>query len=152
MKIDIGEIIRKRIVIFPAFEKEPKKVPVAWGLFPPFTLAEEQLAKNLEYRYPIVLRSSSVAELKAMVDRAVSAALPTIETGFWEIWLHATAISPVMRVQGTQNSEVRIIYKFRVRRIIYAPAEMPSGSVAEIPREPAPEDFEKKSTEEVKHE
>lgn len=151
MKIDIGEIIRKRIAIFPALEKEPKKELPSWGLFPSFTLTEEQLTESLEYRYPIFLRSGSPAELQAMIDRAINAGRETVETGAVEIWLHATSISPVMRVPGKPLLEARIIYIFRVKKIFYAPAEMPSGSIVEVPKEPTSADLkENKANEEVK--
>lgn len=151
-KIDLGEIIRKRVVIFPALEKEPKKDPSSWGLFPPFTITDQQLAENLEYRYPVSLFSPSHAELSAMTDRAISAGKETIDAGDWELWLYATSISPVMRIRGKSLAEVRITFVFRARRIYFAPAEVPSGSIAEIPREPTPESLEKKEPkEEVKH-
>lgn len=152
MKFDIGEIIRKRVITFPAHDKEPKKEPSGWGLFQPFTLSEEQFAENLEYRYPVFLRSENHAVLSAMVDRAIGAGLEAIEAGVWEVKLHATSISPVMRVQGKQQFEVRIIYIFRARRLPpIAPAEMPSGSIVEVPRELTPEDLSsKKANEEEK--
>lgn len=152
MKIDLGEIIRKRIAIFPALEKEPKKELPAWGLFPPFTLTGEQLAENLEYRYPVFLYSGSPAELSAMLDRAINVGHEPIEAEPWELWLHATAISPVLRVRGRPFFEVRITYVFRTRRVFFAPAERASGSIVEVPKEPTPEDPGKKEAkEEVKN-
>jgi len=152
MRIDLGEIIRKRVVIFPALDKEPKKPPPSWGLFPEFTLTGEQLAESLEYRYPASLFSSSQAELSAMTDRAINAGKETIEAGDWELWLYAMNISPVMRVRGKALFEARITFVFRARRVFYAPAETLSGSIAEIPKEPTPEDLEKKeSKSEVKN-
>jgi hypothetical protein len=151
MKIDLGETIRKRVVIFPALEKEPKKSPPpSYGLFPEFTLTGEQLAGNLEYRYPASFFSPSLAELAAMTDRAINVAKETVDAGDWELWLYATSIGPAMRVRGRALYEIRIIFVFRARRVFFAPTEMPSGSIAEIPKEPTPEDLEKKSKEEVK--
>ena len=144
MRIDLGETIRKRIVIFPALDKEPKKELPSWGLFPEFTLTDEQLAENLEYRYPASLYSGSQAELSAMMDRAIGAGKDTIDAGDWELWLYAMSLSPVMRVKGKLLSEVRITFVFRARRVYFAPAESPSGSIAEIPKEPTPKDPEKK--------
>lgn len=151
MKIDLGETIRKRIVIFPALDKEPKKPPPSYGLFPEFTLTGEQLAENLEYRYPASLYSGSPAELSAMTDRAINVGKATIDADDWELRLYATSISPVMRVKGKPLFEVRITFVFRARRVFYAPAETLSGSIAEIPKEPTPEDLEKKPKEEVKN-
>jgi len=152
MKIDLGEIFRKRVVIFPALDKEPKKEPPSWGLFPEFTLTDEQLAENLEYRYPASLYSGSPAELSAMTDRAITAGQEAIDAGDWELWLYATSISPVMRVKGKPLFEARITFVFRAKRIFFAPAEKVRGSIAEIPTEPAPEDLEKKeSKQEVKN-
>jgi len=152
MKIDLGEIIRKRIIIFPALDKEPKKEPPSWGLFPEFTLTDEQLAENLEYRYPASLVSGSPAELSAMTDRAIEAGNEVIDAGNWELWRYAMSLGPVMRVRGKPLFEVRIIFVFRARRAIpFAPAETPSGSIIEIPKEPTPEDLEKKPKEEVKN-
>ena len=152
MKIDIGEILRKRVAIFPALEKEPKRPPSSWGLFPTFTLTPEQLAETFEYRYPVTLRSGSPAELQAMVDRAINAGRETIESGDFEIWLYATSITPTMRIRGTPNSEIRLTYIVRAKRVIFAPAETPSGSIVEVPREPTPEDLERKEPkEEVKN-
>jgi len=151
MKIDLGETIRKRIVIFPALDKEPKKPPPSYGLFPEFTLTGEQLAENLEYRYPASLYSGSPAELSAMTDRAINVGKATIDADDWELRLYATSISPVMRVKGKPLFEVRITFVFRARRVFYAPAETLSGSIAEIPKESTPEDLEKKPKEEVKN-
>ena len=152
MKIDLGEIIRKRVAIFPALEKEPKKEPRSWGLFPPFTITGEQLAENLEYRYPASLFSPSPAELAAMTDRAIGAGKEAIDAGDFELWLYATSISPNLRVRGKPLYEVRITFVFRARRVFFAPAEPPSGSIVEIPKEPTPEDLEKKEPkEEVKN-
>jgi hypothetical protein len=152
MKIDLGEILRKRIVTFPAFEKEPKKAPESWGLFPPFTLTGEQLAENLEYRYSTSLFSPSPAELSAMTDRTISCGKETIEGGDWDIWLYATLISPAMRVRGKPLYEVRIMFVFRAKRLYFAPAAPPSGSIAEIPKEPTPSELAKKDTkQEVKN-
>jgi hypothetical protein len=152
MKIDIGEIIRKRVVTFPALEKAPRKEPPSWGLFPPFTLTQEQIAGNLEYRYPASLYSPSPAELSAMTDRAINVGKETVDAGDWELWLHATSISPAMRIKGRQLFETRITYIFRARRVYSASAEMPSGSIAEIPSEPTPEELAKEeSKEEVKN-
>ena len=151
MKIDLGETIRKRIIIFPALDKEPKKPPPSYGLFPEFTLTGEQLAENLEYRYPASLYSGSPAELSAMTDRAINVGKATIDADDWELRLYATSISPVMRVKGKPLFEVRITFIFRARRVFYAPTETLSGSIAEIPKEPTPEDLEKKPKEEVKN-
>jgi len=151
MKIDLGETIRKRIVIFPALNKESKKPPPSYGLFPEFTLTGEQLAENLEYRYPASLYSGSPAELSAMTDRAINVGKATIDADDWELRLYATSISPVMRVKGKPLFEVRITFVFRARRVFYAPAETLSGSIAEIPKESTPEDLEKKPKEEVKN-
>jgi hypothetical protein len=152
MKIDLGEIIRSRIAIFPALERPPDEAPPAWGLFPPFTLSEEQLAGNLEYRYPVTLFSRSPAELEGMINRVISVALDPVDAGAWELWLHATALSPAMRLKGVPLFERRITYIFRARRVYSAPTEYPSGSIVEIPREPAPEDLEKqKPKQEVKN-
>ena len=152
MKIDLGEIIRKRVVIFPALEKQPKREPPSWGVFPPFTLTGQQLAENLEYRYPASLFSPSPAELTAMTDRAIRAGWENIEAGDFELSLYATSISPVMRVRGKQLYEVRITYVFRAKKVYFAPAESASGSIVEIPREPSPEDLDKKEPkEEVKN-
>jgi len=152
MKINLGEVFRKRVAIFPAFDKEPKRPPLSYGLFPEFTLTGEQLAENLEYRYPASLVSGSPAELSAMTDRAIGTGKETIDAGDWELWLYATAISPVMRVRGRPLFETRITFIFRARRVYFAPAEFPSGSITEIPKEPAPGDPEKKeSKEEVKN-
>jgi hypothetical protein len=144
MRIDIGEIIRKRIAIFPALDKEPKKEPASWGLFPSFTLTGEQFAENLEYRYPVSLRSASPAELMAMTDRAINVGKETIDAGDFELGLYATAISPVMRVREGPLSEIRIVFVFRAKRIFFAPKEKPGGSIVEIPKEPTPDDLEKK--------
>ena len=153
MRIDLGEIVRGRVMIFPALGKEPKKEPPSWGLFPPFTVSRQQLAENLEYRYPVSLYGPSPAEISAMTDRAINAAKEAIDAGDWEFWLYATAISPVMRVKGRPLFEVRITYVFRARRVFFAPAEKASGSIVEVPKEPTPEDLEKKdSKEEVKDE
>jgi hypothetical protein len=152
MRIDLGEIFRKRVVIFPALDKEPKKAPPSYGLFPEFTLTGEQLAENLEYRYPACLVGGSPGGLAAMTDRAIEAGRETVDAGDFELWLYATAISPVMRVKGKPLFETRITFVFRARRVYFAPAELPSGSIAEIPKEPAPEDLERKeSKEEVKN-
>jgi hypothetical protein len=152
MKIDLGEIIRKRVVIFPALEKEPKKELPSWGVFPPFTLTGEQLAENLEYRYPASLYSGSPAELLVMTDRAIEAGKDAIDAGDWELWRYAMSLNPVMRVRGKPLFEIRITFVFRARRVYFAPAEFPSGSIVEIPKEPTPEDLEKKeSKQEVKN-
>ena len=152
VKIDLGGIIRKRVVIFPALEKEPKRELPSWGVFPPFTITDEQLAENLEYRYPASLTSASPAELSAMTDRTINAGKEPIDAGDFELWLYATSISPAMRVKGKQLYEIRITFVFRARRIIFAPAESASGSIVEIPKEPSPEDLEKKEPkEEVKN-
>jgi len=152
MKIDLGKIIRTRVLVFPALEKEPKREPPSWGVFPPFTLTKEQLAENLEYRYPASLFSPSPAELSAMTDRAIRAGQEVIDAGDFELWLYATSISPAMRVKGKQLFEIRITFIFRARRVYFAPAELASGSIVEIPTEPTPEDLEKKEPkEEVKN-
>jgi hypothetical protein len=152
MKIDLGEILRKKAIIFPVFEQEPKKPLPSYGLFPEFTLTGEQLAESLEYRYPVSLVSSSPASLSAMTDRAIEAGKETIDAGDWELWLYATAISPVMRIKGKPLFESRIVFVFRARKVYFAPAEKPSGSIAEIPMEPTPGDLdEKESKKEVKN-
>lgn len=151
MKIDLGEIIRKRIIIFPALDKEPKKEPSSWGVFPEFTLTAEQLAENLEYRYPASLYSGSPAELSAMTDRAILVAQDAIDAGNFELWLYAMSLNPDMRVKGKPLFEKRIVFIFRAGRVFFAPAEIPPGSITEIPKEPAPEDLEKKPKEEVKN-
>jgi len=152
IKTDLGEIIRKRIVIFPALDKEPKKEPPSWGVFPEFTLTGEQLAENLEYRYPASLYSGSPAELSAMVDRAIEAGNEAIDAGDWELWRYAMSLSPAMRVRGKPLFEARITFVFRARRVFFAPAEKARGSIAEIPKEPTPGDLEKKeSKQEVKN-
>jgi len=174
MKIDLGKIIRTRVLVFPALEKEPiiidteievdwgkkgkkkepkKSPPPSYGLFPEFTLTPEQLAENLEYRYPASLFSPSPAELVAMTDRAIRAGQEVIDAGDFELWLYATSISPAMRVKGKQLFEIRITFIFRARKVYFAPAEPASGSIVEIPAEPTPEDLEKKEPkEEVKNE
>ena len=152
MRIDLGEIIRKRLIVFPTFDKEPKKEPPSGGIFPPFTLTGEQLAENLEYRYPASLYSGSPAQVSVMVDRAITAGQEPIDAGDWELWLYAMNISPVMRVRGKALFEARITFVFRARRVFYAPAETLSGSIAEIPKEPTPDDLGKKeSKQEVKN-
>jgi len=151
MKLDLGKNFRKRVITFPAFDKEPKKPPPSYGLFPEFTISGAQLAENLEYRCPVSLFSPSPAELSAMTDRTINAGKELIDAGDFELWLHATDVSKPMRVKGKALFETRIIFFFRARRV-YFPAQPASGSIAEIPREEAPEDLGGKETkEEVKN-
>ncbi len=152
MKIDLGEILRKKAIIFPALDKEPKKPPPSYGLFPEFTLTGEQLAESLEYRYPVSLISGSPAELGAMTDRAINAAKEPVDAGDFELWLYAAPHTAPLRIKGKPLFETRIIFVFRARRVYFASAEPPSGSIVEVPKEPTPEDLEEnKANEEVKH-
>jgi len=151
MKIDIGEIIRKRILPFQALEKEPKKELVSWGLFPSFTVTEAQFAENLEYRYPALLYSESQAQLLSMTDRTIDAGKQAIDAGRWELHLHAAKIDPPMRVAGRQLYVVRILFIFRAQRVFLAVEANLASSINEIPQDTAAADLGKeKTTKEVK--
>jgi len=151
MRINFHPIFKKRILTFPVYEKEPKKWPTAWGLFPEFTLTGEQLAENLEYRYPTFLYSESPGLFPSMINTALDAAKLPIEFGGWEFWLHAADIKQSMRISGRETEVLKIVFIFRARKVFILEKEMLSGSISEIPQITAAEKLTKeKPIEEVK--